>query len=106
MIKVLGHSEEQNQASSFYKTLLFLFVSGLLLLLDTRFEQTQMLRRSLEYMLAPSYLTLNFLVKQERSLSSYFSLNKKKSHSFEALKVRKYALREDAGSYAISGKRK
>ena len=92
MIKALGPSEEQNQASSFYKTLLLLFVSGLLLLLDTRFEQTRMLRRSLEYMLTPSYLTLNFLVKQELSFSSYFSLNKKQFHSFEVLKVRNMRL--------------
>ena len=94
MIKALGSPEEQSQASSFYKTLLLLFVSGLLLLLDARFEQTKLLRRGLEYVLTPSYLTLNFLVKQQQAFSSYLSFNKRQSESLATLKQRNIRLEE------------
>lgn len=92
MSRTLGPSEEQNQGGIFYKTLALLFVSGLLLFLDTRVEQIQIVRRSLEYTLAPSYLTLNFLIKQQQSFSSYLSLNKKQLRSLEALELRNIQL--------------
>jgi len=88
----LGPSEEQNQGGIFYKTLALLFVSGTLLLLDTRVEQVQLVRRSLEYILTPSYLTLNFLIKQHQSLGSYFSFNKKQLRSLETLQLRNIQL--------------
>ena len=92
MNRSLGHSDEQNQGGVFYKTLALLFVSGALLLLDTRVEQLQLARRSLEYILTPSYLTLNFLIKQHQSLSSYFSFNKEQLRSLESLQLRNIQL--------------
>lgn len=92
MSRNLGPSEEQNQGGIFYKTLALLFVSGTLLLLDTRVEQVQLVRRSLEYILTPSYLTLNFLIKQHQSLGSYFSFNKKQLRSLETLQLRNIQL--------------
>lgn len=88
----LGHSEEQSQGDIFYKALSLLFLSGLLLLLDTKIEQIQLVRRSLEYILTPSYLTLNFVIKQQQSLSSYFSLNREQLDSLEALQLRNIQL--------------
>ena len=60
--------------------------------MDTRVEQLQLARRSLEYILTPSYLTLNFLIKQHQSLSSYFSFNKEQLRSLESLQLRNIQL--------------
>lgn len=94
MTKTFGRSEEQGQAGGIYKTLSFLFISILLLLLDARLEQTQLLRQGLQYVLIPSDLTLSFLVKQNKTIRSYFSLNRQQWQSWQELELRNIYLEE------------
>ena len=95
MTNTFGRSEEQRQAGGVYKTVSFLFISVLLLLFDARIAQTQLLRQGLEYLLIPSYLTLNFLVKQNEEIRSYFSLTKKQKEFIETLEVRNLYLERE-----------
>ena len=70
-----GAEAQQHRIGALYKTIFLFFISVLLLLLEPRIEGLGLIRKGVNYLLAPAYVTVDWVAKQQSSLSKFWTSN-------------------------------
>ena len=78
-----------------YRTLFFIFLSVLLLLFEERLEQTRIVRQSLNYILSPVYLALDFGVRQHQKIKENFIFTDNQNNQLNQLKEQVLFLQQE-----------
>lgn len=78
-----------------YKTLFLFFVSILLLLLEPRIEGIVFIRKGLNYLLTPAYVTVDWTVKQQNILFQFWGINRDRVKTTSQLKLENLLLKEE-----------
>ena len=70
-----GVEAHQHRIGALYKSIFLFFISVLLLLLEPRVEGFGLIRKGVNYLLAPAYVTVDWVAKQQSSLSKFWTSN-------------------------------